>query len=131
MAYWKTTPDEREDKRFVNAGSVARLLYADAGAWCMQEVHRKRVELPDEWFVPADLVRGWGKKNAAAALVREGLWERFRHGGRAGFIYAWIVYENTPGYIRNQREQYQKDYNRRQRAKQRRGGGENSGTTWR
>jgi hypothetical protein len=115
LAFWVTGADEREDKRFKNAGATARLLYEDAGAWAMDQYYKKRVELPEEWFIPSSVVRAWGKKNVPAALVREGLWKRAERNGAEGYTYAWIRWENTPDYLRQVRED-QADAKRRQRA---------------
>ena len=96
MAYWQTGADERE--RFTKVGDTARLLYIDAGSWAMEQYYKKR-NLPDEWFIPDPLVRDWGKRHAARALVREGIWESTKRDGRAGFTYVWIRFENTPRYL--------------------------------
>src|SRR6476620_129325 len=40
--HWQTGAAERDDKRFIKAGGAARLLYADAGAWCMERVFNNK-----------------------------------------------------------------------------------------
>lgn len=128
MAYWKTGTDERE--RFAKLSAAARLLYIDAGAWCLEQVHDKRGELPDEWFVPASLVREWGKKNAAPALVQNGLWERAEINGVKGYIHHCIKFENTPAYIGAERVK-ERHAQRRKRANRRAGGlGDGGACTW-
>jgi hypothetical protein len=104
MAFWVTGSDEREI--FAKAGNAARLLYEDGGGWAMEQVYKKRGELPDEsWFIPSSLVRDWGKKNAATALVREGFWKHAERDGVKGFTYSgWIRWENTPEALRQRRE---------------------------
>ena len=111
MMRWQIRADDRE--QFEKPGAAARLLYIDAGAWAMEQVFNKRVELPSEWFIPASLVREWGKKNAATALVRHGIWERAELDGAAGYIYAWIHFENTPSYLAAKREKYRSDHRQR------------------
>jgi hypothetical protein len=112
---WITGCEERDDKRFLDAGPAARLLYIDAGAWCQEQVFNKR-GLPDEWFIPAELVRRWGKRSAAAALVRQGLWNHIDGGG---YVYVWIRYENTPQYIEEKREEFRSNHHQRKGGKHR------------
>jgi hypothetical protein len=109
--HWLTTAADRNDERFIRAGPAARLLYIDAGAWCMQQVFNNRyAELPDtHWFVPHCLIEDWGKRKAASALVREGLWRRVD----GGYEIVCLVYENTPDYVRAKREMYRKEYRRK------------------
>lgn len=132
MALWKTGEDrhgsERTDERFIRAGAAARLLYEDAGGWAMQQVFGKRY-LPDRWFIPAAKVREWGKKNAAAALVREGLWEKVQLDGRAGYVYVWIRWENTPRFIQQQRDEYRREHARKVAARTRVRESDKDGTT--
>jgi hypothetical protein len=128
VAFWKTDADDRE--RFEKVGGAARLLYIDAGAWAQQQHFNKRGQLPDEWFIPDALVRKWGKAKPALELVRAGFWERANLNGRAGYRYVWIQWENTPDYIRRQREKFRDEWDRKQRAKQPRGEGETGATTW-
>lgn len=113
MAFWVTDAEDR--KRFEKVSPAARLLYIDAGAWAMEQVYKKRVAMPDGWFIPASLVRDWGKKNVATVLVREGLWERAERDGVRGFTYGWIRWENTPGCLGRQRED-DRDAQRRHRS---------------
>jgi hypothetical protein len=116
--HWITGADEREDKRFKDAGDSARLLYIDAGAWVQQQFfNNHRDPLPHEWFIPAALVREWSKNKPAAALVREGLWERAELDGKAGYVYRWLRFENTPAYIERKREQYRLEHERKKRSK--------------
>lgn len=112
---WQTRHDERDDKRFQQAGPTARLLYIDAGAWAMEQVFNTKLPLPETWFIPDRLVREWGKRKAASLLVREGLWERAERDGRAGYVYVDLAYENTPTYIARKREQYRREHERKTR----------------
>jgi hypothetical protein len=111
--FWVTGSDERE--LFAKAGDSARLLYIDAGAWCLEQVYRKKCDLPDEWFVPDSLVREWGKRHAAAKLVGVGLWRHAFHGGVKGFAYGWIKFQNTPEFLCQQRD-IKREAKRRERA---------------
>lgn len=116
MAFWQTRADERE--RYQKLGAAARLLYIDAGAWAMEQVYEKRGELPDYWFIPASLVREWGKRRAAGELVSAGLWEEAIRNSIKGYL-VHCRWENSPAYVRRQRED-QRDKKRGQRASKRR-----------
>lgn len=115
MAYWQVSHHDR--KTYEKLSGAARLLYYDAGAWAMQQVHDKRVALPADWFVPAAVVREWGKKNAATTLVRAGLWAHAKRDGKAGFVYVdtGMLDHNTPRHLQNLRDD-DRDAKRRRRS---------------
>jgi hypothetical protein len=101
MTFWHTGDEEHEDPRF-RAVPGGLGLYVTAGSWCMSRVrYRPEAELPAEWFIPDEWVKGQPSgRRIAAGLERQCVWERLD----GGYRYAWIRYQNTPDYVRRQRK---------------------------
>ena len=114
MVFWNVGDEEHSDPRFIRAGEGSFELYHKSGSWCLGQVRgRPEAEIPVEWFVPDEWVRGQRHgPRLAKGLVAQGLWERVEHGYR----FAWIRAGNTADYVRRKRKQdREKPYRKRGR----------------
>jgi hypothetical protein len=114
MTFWNVGDEEHSDERFIRAGRGSFELYHKAGSWCMGQVRgRPYEEIPVEWFIPDEYVRGQpnGPK-IAQGLIAEKMWARVEYGYR----FAWIRDGNTPDAVRRTRK-HERAKKARQRAK--------------
>jgi hypothetical protein len=102
MTFWLIGDEEPEDSRFIAAGPGACGLYFMAGAHCMRQTrYRPEDEIPTEWFVSDQWVRGWPNgARLAQRLVENGLWARTP----GGYLFDWIQERNTAEAVRVKRE---------------------------
>ncbi|WAJ43130.1 hypothetical protein OK015_18085 [Mycobacterium sp. Aquia_216] len=114
MTFWNVGDEEHSDPRFVRAGSGSFELYHKAGSWCMGQIRgRPEEEIPVDWFVPDEFVRGQHNgTRLAKGLIAQGMWERVEHGYR----FAWIREGNKPDAVRTIRKR-ERDKKPRQRAR--------------
>jgi hypothetical protein len=102
VTFWNVGDEEHSDPRFVRAGQGSFELYHKAGSWCMGQVRgRPEAEIPIEWFIPDEWVKG--QRNGpriAKGLIAQGMWERVDYGYRFG----WIRDGNTTDYVRKRRK---------------------------
>jgi hypothetical protein len=115
LTFWNVGDEEWSDPRFIRAGSGSFELYHKAGSWVMGQVRgRPESEIPVEWFVPDEYVRGQRNGTRLAnGLVRQGMWERVDYGYR----FAWIRKGNTPDAVRTIRKN-EREKKARQRARE-------------
>lgn len=80
--------------KFYDASDAAVALWVRAGSWCMRNLTDGRV--------PAGMVARLGSEEAAAELVKRGLWRRVRGGGYR--FHDWAQYQPTRAQVEADRK---------------------------
>jgi hypothetical protein len=114
MAWWLVGDEEHDDRRFLDAGPGALELYVRAGSWVMAQVrYRPSAEVPEEWFIPVEWVKGQHSGiRLANKLVEQGVFVKVF----GGYGFRHIHPQNTPDAVRKQRNK-ERDKKRNAKAK--------------
>lgn len=91
-----------DDRRFLDAGPGALEMYVRAVSRCLDQVRgRPEGEIPLEWFIPVEWVRGqFGGVRLANRMVTQGIFGKVA----GGYRFAWIAQHNTADAVRAQRK---------------------------